>query len=167
MTPELKTACELVFQEHKTSAGPINWNKDAFRGRLSFGMSAMAKETLVSKRIIYLPNPEKKIITLLNPVVAAAASFEEAEELIQKRVPSLVTNIVDDQPAYITKHISRTGKYNNYLLLKITGKPETAIAETKWYMKPLFYYVVLPACAAAAGALIAWLMDFIYTELFF
>lgn len=165
MTPELKIACEVVFQEHKASGYPINWNKDAFRGRISFGLSAMAKETLVRKNIIYLPNPAKKIITSLNPDVAAAATFEEAEELVQNKVPSSIANRVNDQPAYIIHHVSRPGKYN-HLLLKIAGKSETAIAE-KWYMKPLFCYVVWPACAAVAGALIAYLMGLVYTELFF
>ena len=37
MTPELKIACEVVFQEHKTSSYPVTWNRDAFRGRLSTG----------------------------------------------------------------------------------------------------------------------------------
>ncbi|MBK5271632.1 MAG: hypothetical protein JJE22_11535, partial [Bacteroidia bacterium] len=153
MTPELKSACELVFLEHKTSARSINWNRDAFHGRISFGLSEMAKETLVSKNIIYLPNPANKKITLLNPVVASAATFEEAEDLIQKRVPSLATSKVSAQPAYITNHTRRNGKHNDYMLLKIRGKHEITIAEKKWYTKPLFYYFVLPAGAAVGGAL--------------
>ena len=65
MTPELKTACEVVFQEHKTSAYPVTWNRDAFRGRLSTGLTEMAKDTLLRKNIIYYPNPTKKINTIL------------------------------------------------------------------------------------------------------
>ena len=59
MTPELKNACEVVFQGHKTSVKPITWNKDAFRGRLPFGLSAMAKEILVSKNIICFLNADQ------------------------------------------------------------------------------------------------------------
>ena len=79
MTPELRTSCELVFQEHKSSS-LITWNKDAFRGRMSIGLSEMAKATLLQKNIIYFPKPTKKTITVLNPEVAGASSFEEAVE---------------------------------------------------------------------------------------
>ena len=30
MTPELKIACEIVFQEHKVSIHPIKWNRIYF-----------------------------------------------------------------------------------------------------------------------------------------
>src|SRR6185369_13502866 len=89
MTPELKTACELVFQEHKLSAQPIKWSRDAFRGRISIGLSEMAKETLVKKNIIVWPDKSKKIFTKLNPDVAMARSFEEAEKMIETRKPML------------------------------------------------------------------------------
>ena len=89
MTPELKTACELVFQEHKLSAQPIKWSSDAFRGRISFGLSEMAKETLVKKNIILWPDRSKKIFTKLNPEVATAHSFEEAEKMIETKKPAL------------------------------------------------------------------------------
>src|SRR6476660_4639037 len=89
MTPELKTACELVFQEHKLSAQPIKWSSDAFRGRISFGLSEMAKETLVKKNIILWPDRSKKIFTKLNPDVATAHSFEEAEKMIETKKPAL------------------------------------------------------------------------------
>lgn len=167
MTPELKSACELVFREHKISSGSVNWSKDAFHGRLSFGLSAMAKETLLNKNIIYLPNPTKKLITVLNPAVSRAATFEEAEELIQKRVPSIATSVANDQPAYSSSKISHNSKHHNFLLLKITGNPETSITETKWYARPLFSYFVWPVCAAAAGAFITYLIGFVYTKLFF
>ena len=91
MTPELKTACELVFQEHKLSAQPIKWSRDAFRGRISFGLSEMAKETLVKKNIILWPDKSKKIFTKLNPDVATASSFEEAEKMIETKKPVLAT----------------------------------------------------------------------------
>ncbi|HEY0432664.1 MAG TPA: hypothetical protein VGC95_02255 [Chitinophagaceae bacterium] len=82
MTPELRTACELVFQEHKATLKPISWKKEAFRGRISIGLSEMAKETLVSKQIIISPPKTKKLITHLNPAVAGASSFEEAAALL-------------------------------------------------------------------------------------
>src|SRR6476646_4369438 len=91
MTPELKTACELVFQEHKLSAQPIKWTRDIFRGRISIGLSEMAKETLVKKNIILWPDKSKKIFTKLNPDVATARSFEEAEKMIETKKPVLAT----------------------------------------------------------------------------
>ncbi len=91
MTPELKTACELVFQEHKLSSHPIKWSRDAFRGRISIGLSEMAKETLVKKNIILWPDKSKKIFTKLNPDVATARSFEEAEKMIETKKPVLAT----------------------------------------------------------------------------
>jgi len=91
MTPELKTACELVFQEHKLSPQPIKWHRDAFRGRISIGLTEMAKETLVRKNIILWPDKSKKIFTKLNPEVASARSFEEAEKMIETKKPVLAT----------------------------------------------------------------------------
>src|SRR5262245_17036172 len=101
MTPELKTACEVVFQEHKLSS-QIRWNKDTFRGRISIGLSEMAKETLVQKHIIFLPNKSKKLITLLNPAIAGAASFEEAKTMIENN-PDLSSIKTIDQPAPVVK----------------------------------------------------------------
>src|SRR5215510_5615586 len=89
MTPELKTACELVFQEHKLSAQPIKWTRDIFRGRISIGLSEMAKETLVKKNIILWPDKSKKVFTKLNPDVATASSFEEAEKMIETKTPAV------------------------------------------------------------------------------
>ncbi len=167
MTPELKNACEVVFQEHKTSVKPITWNKDSFRGRLPFGLSAMAKEILVTKNIICFPNPEKKIITRLNPVAVAASNFEEADGLVQNRMPAFVTSIPDDEPDYIANPVNPSTKNNNYLFVRITGQPVAVANETKWYMRPLFYYVVWPACAAVAGAIITWGISFVYSKIFF
>ncbi|HEV8285847.1 MAG TPA: hypothetical protein VGQ09_16155 [Chitinophagaceae bacterium] len=164
MTPELKTACELIFQEHKLSAQPIKWNRDAFRGRISIGLSEIAKETLVKKNIILLPAPSKKLFTQLNPDVASADSFEEAEKIIETKIPNLEITPAYDAEVYITNHvfgfaatppqepIARTSK------IKVTDK--------KWYMKPFYLYVTWPLCGGAAGVLISRLMDLAYTELF-
>jgi hypothetical protein len=168
MTPELKIACEVVFQEHKAATQPIKWNREAFRGRISIGLSAMAKETLVSKNIIFSPVKSKKIITLLNPVVVAAANFEEAEQMIKNKVPA-AAGITIDKPAYIADPVSgfnnATGKYS-HSWLAIAGVSEAQPVEIKWYMKPLFYFVVWPLCAAAAGAGIAFLIRLSYSEIF-
>ena len=169
MTPELKIACEVVFQEHKAATQPIKWNREAFRGRISIGLSAMAKETLVSKSIIFSPDKSKKIITLLNPVVVAAASFEEAEEMIKNKVQVAAPAVTNDQPVYIAEPVSDfnklTGKYSDSWL-SIAGVAEAPLAGIKWYMKPIFYYVVWPLCAAAAGAGIAFLIHLSYSEIF-
>jgi len=111
----------------------------------------------------------KKIITLLNPAVVAAASFEEAEEIIGNKTPVLATSGQDDHTTYIADPVPdfiSTGSTYSHLLLQSNGNAELAIAGIKWYLKPLFYYVVWPLCAAVAGALIAFLIDLTYTELF-
>ncbi len=168
MTPELKTACELVFQEHKTSS-PIKWNRDSFRGRISIGLSEMAKETLVKKNIIFLPHKNKKIITLLNPEVATASSFEEAEKIIVTKTPELVTRSEYDPDTYINDHVfgfaATPSKYAHHVV-SISDEPAAFISATKWYLKPAFCYFIWPVCAAVAGALLSWLLDFTYTELF-
>ena len=161
MTPELKTACEVVFQEHKLSIQPIAWSKYPFRGRISLGLSEMAKETLVKKNIIYFPNRAKKIATILNPAVATASTFEEAAEMAQNKVPSLVSSIEDEQPVYIANRVTdfndRPTKFA-HRVRQVNGQYEIAIVKEKWYLKPLFYYVIWPACASVLGVLIAYLM---------
>jgi hypothetical protein len=167
MTPELKTACEVVFQEHKLLP-QIKWNRDAFRGRISIGLSEMAKETLVKKNIIYLPNKSKRIITLLNPDVLAATSFEEAETMIKNKTAVIVTGNKEEHPVYIADEPPDTiarGTYS-HRLLPIDEKLQLQVVEIRWYMKPLFYYFIWPLCALVAGAFISWLLDFIYSELF-
>ena len=168
MTPELKIACEVVFQEHKTSSYPVTWNRDAFRGRLSTGLTEMAKDTLLRKNIIYYPNPTKKINTILNPTVSGADSFEEAENMILNKIPALSASRVDDRGTLVsdrvTTFISRPVAHR---LVTLTGETETIPAEIKWYMKPVFFYVVWPVLAAVLGGLIAYLMGTIYTELVF
>ena len=168
MTPELKRACELVFQEHKTSPIPINWNKDAFMGRLSFGLSAMAKEILIKKNIIYVPNPGKKVSTLLNPAVVGASTLEEAEKLIQNKViPMVVSESIhipheDDLPVF------ESCKINNHLALRIAGEPSAItgnISKSKWYTSALFYYFIWPLCAAVAGAVITWAISTVSVSL--
>jgi hypothetical protein len=170
MTPELKKACEVVFQEHKLSNQPIKWNRDIFHGRISLGLTEKAKMTLVEKNIIFSPDKTKKIITQLNPTVAAATSFEEAEGMIENKVSTVVTRMADEQTTYTVENVSdftrRPAKYSHWRL-SIAGKPEVPVAEIKWYMKPLFIYIVWPVCAAAAGAFILFLLGFAYTELFF
>jgi hypothetical protein len=170
MTPELKKACEVVFQEHKLSGQPIKWNRDIFHGRLSLGLTEKAKLTLVEKNIIFSPDKTKKIITLLNPTVATATSFEEAEDMIENKVPALATVLADEQTTYTAETISsftnQPSAYSHFRL-SIPGKQEMPVAEIKWYMKPLFLYLVWPVCAAAAGAFILFLLGYAYTALFF
>lgn len=169
MTPELKTACEVVFQEHKVTSQPFKWNNDAFRGRISIGLSEMAKLTLVGKNIIIVPEKSKKIITLLNPAVATAGSFEEAEKMIVNKVPALVASRADEDPPLIemgSMFVSSSAAYPDRLL-RIAGHVEAPVAGIRWYLKPLFYYVIWPICGAVAGALIAYLIGLAYTELFF
>ena len=168
MTPELKTACEVVFQEHKASSYPVTWNRDAFRGRLSTGLTEMAKDTLIRKNIIYYPNPAKKINTVLNPAAFTADSFEEAENMVLNKVPALSASHVDNRgslvankiPAFVSRPVA-------HRLVTLSGETEIIPAEIKWYMKPVFYYFVWPVLAAVVGGLIAYLMGTIYTELVF
>lgn len=159
MTPELKAACELVFQEHKASA--INWNKDAFRGRLSFGLSAMAKQILERRNIICTPNPGKKAVTILNPAVGVAANFEEAEEIVLNKTSVLTATAVNDKHVYIShpssSFVNPVVNYTDHLV-KIDRRTQTVSVETKWYLKPLFYYFVWPACAAIGGGFVAYFL---------
>jgi hypothetical protein len=170
MTPELKTACELVFQEHKISGQPIKWNKDAFRGRISIGLSEMAKITLVKKNIILLPDKSKKVFTKLNPDVAAAGNFEEAEKIIETKIPGQETITAYDANKYIADHVVGLATVSSLMHsqneLPVANASETKATDIKWFMKPLFLYIVWPLCGAVAGALISLLMNLAYTELF-
>ena len=161
MTPELKAACELVFQEHKSSGKPINWNKDSFRGRISFGLAAMAKQTLETRNIICTPNPAKKTITALNPSAANAANFEEAEDMIQNKIPVLVTHKVDDQPTYVTHRVSGfvpTAPVITERLLKVNDEPLPTSTKVKRPVKPIVYTIMFVIGAAIAGGLITYLL---------
>ena len=168
MTPELKTACEVVFQEHKASAYPVTWNRDAFRGRLSTGLTEMAKDTLLRKNIIYYPNPAKKINTILNPDVFNAESYEEAANMVLTKVSVLSGSSFDHQETLVASKASTTfGRSVPHRLVTLTGETETVSAEIKWYMKPVFFYIVWPVLAAVAGGAIAFFMGTIYTDLVF
>jgi len=184
MTPELRTACELVFQEHKLSAQPIKWSRDAFRGRISIGLSEMAKETLVKKNIILWPDKSKKIFTKLNPDVATARSFEEAEKMIETKKPVLATmpvieggfNVADlvkdfeTPPTAAAKQTmpapTPTRSYSVMKIVPPAETTETTVAEVNWWMKPLYLYVIWPACGAVVGILVSMLMNLAYQELF-
>jgi hypothetical protein len=161
MTPELKNACEIVFQEHKTFSQSITWKKDAFHGRISIGLREMAKETLVSKNIIFFPNTAKKTITFLNPAVVAAASFEDAVEMAKNNEVAVLSGkyaqpVYDKvaTPVMISQPVTQTHR-----LIKVVGESDTIIADEKWYLKPFLFYVVWPLTAAALGAAMAWLMS--------
>jgi hypothetical protein len=167
MTPELKVACELVFQEHKASSHPVTWTRDAFRGRISTGLTEMAKDTLLRKNIIYYPNRGKRILTVLNPAVSLAASFEEAEDLVLNKVPSLAASSVN-QPVFTSRPVSSfTRQPVTHRVVTLSGQAEVFAEEVKWYLKPAFVYVIWPTCAAIGGGLIAYLLGNAYTELFF
>jgi hypothetical protein len=162
MTPELKTSCEVVFQEHKASACPVAWNKDVFRGRMSIGLCEMAKQTLVQKNIIYFPKPAKKTVTILNPVVAEATTFEEAVAMIQNKVSPSLEDRAAEQHVYtgalVSEHISHAGMDISQLI-RTTGKQETAMTHEQWHLRPLFFYVVWPVSAAIISVLIAYLLS--------
>lgn len=168
MTPELKRACELVFQEHRASPIPVNWNKDAFTGRLSFGLSAMAQEILIKKNIIYAPNPGKKLITVLNPAVAGASTLEEAEMLIQNKVIPMGVSESIHLPYEKDIPVFESNAVNNLVALRIAGEPApitSNMSKTKWYTSALFYYFIWPLCAAVAGAVITWAISTVSVSL--
>ncbi|MGK2864187.1 MAG: hypothetical protein ACSLE0_19810 [Chitinophagaceae bacterium] len=177
MTPELKIACELIFQEHKTSAHPVAWKRDAFRGRISTGLCEMGKETLLKKNIIYYPNPAKKVLTKLNPGAFDAENFEEAENIVLHKKPELSTANSKEirTPAIASKKIPVAPKHEpvfirrpaTYQLSAFTGKTQSITNDTKWYMLPVFMYFIWPICAAFIFGLLAFLLGNIYTALFF
>jgi hypothetical protein len=162
MTPELRTSCEVVFQEHKTSAYPITWNKEPFRGRMSVGLCEMAKETLVQKKIIYFPKLPRKTTTILNPVVATACSFEEAIAMIEHKTQTQTSSKIKELPVSTNTAIPEFNRYTERAtaqLVNNNGTPETVITSEKWYLKPLFFYVVWPVSAAIVSVLIAHFMS--------
>jgi hypothetical protein len=170
MTPELKVACEVVFQEHKTSSHSVTWNRDAFRGRVSTGLTEMAKETLLKKNIILYPNPGKKIITVINPHALNASSFEEAEKMVHSHVAVLYPSTMNvAKTAQVAEKRPMTFVSKPLVAQRITtmAEPVDATVELKWYLRPVFTYVVWPLCAALAGVVIAHYMGALYTEIFF
>jgi len=168
MTPELKTACEVVFQEHKLSGQPVKWDRDAFRGRISIGLCEMAKETLVKKHIIILPKKSRKVVTQLNPQVAAAGSFEEAEKMIDGKTESPVNVTVHEIVPKVVNGVNHTAARNgSSRALAPVSLPATHVIRPKWWLKPLFLYFVWPLCGAAAGVALSFLMNIVYKVLFF
>jgi len=169
MTPELRSACEFVFQQHKVSGQRVKWDKDVFRGQISIGLSAMAKETLVKKNIILLPVKSKKVFTELNPAVAAADSFEEAAKMIETKIPETSAPAYDAE-TYITNHVfgfaAKPTVSNSRNRPEVKQTLRRSGGQIDWWMKPTYLYFVWPVCGVAAGVLISLLMDFVYTALF-
>lgn len=177
MTPELKIACELIFQEHKTSAHPVAWKRDAFRGRISTGLCEMGKETLLKKNIIYYPNPAKKVLTKLNPGAFDAENFEEAENFVFHKKPELSTTNTKEirTPVITSKQIPVTPKHEPVFIRRpaihqlagFRGKMQSLTTDTKWYFHPVFMYFLWPLCAAFIFGFLAFLVGNIYTTIFF
>jgi hypothetical protein len=162
MTPELKKACELVFQDHKASSEPINWHKDSFQGRLSFGMAALAKQTLENRNIICAVKNAKKTMTVLNPLAVSANSFEEAEEQVKNITPALVVNEAEDPVSFNSQPVSEFDIIDiedTVQLLKVPGTPIEVSTEQPWWTKPFASYFLWPLCGAAAGAFITYLLS--------
>lgn len=164
MTPELRRACELIFQEHKTAAQPINWHKDLFRGRISIGLSEIAKETLLKNKIIQYAHQGKKTTTILQPGVATAVTFEEALVIALHTTPTIVTaapevrriRVIDDlNDDSFDEHPEDA----SLRLVRVSGEVEMAVNSSKWYTRPLFYYFIGPVIALGLGALIAFLLS--------
>jgi len=171
MTPELKVACEAVFQEHRASIRGIDWKKDIFRGRISTGLSEKAKETLLMKNIIYYPNPVKKAITLLNPRVTAASSCDEAEKVLLNKV--VLTPVISEpvaEPAIIAVKTKRTPADNKPIpqrfVISSAAENVAYVEKEKWYLKPVLVYFVWPLCAAVTGGALAYLISTIYDYIF-
>ena len=177
MTPELKMACEAVFQEHRASIQGIDWKKDVFRGRVSTGLSEKAKETLLMKNIIYYPNPVKKAITLLNPGVTAASSWVEAESVLLNKivlspvVKEPVAEPAAPEPVIVAVKPKRPLADNRPIPQRfVVSSPAENVAyleKERWYLKPVLVYFVWPVAAAAAGGALAYLMGALYDYLFF
>jgi hypothetical protein len=186
MTPELRASCELVFQEHKLAASPIAWNKHIFREKMSIGLSDLAKETLVKKKIIYFPKPAKKTITILNPEVATASSFEEAIAIAESKSSAIEGEPVKEKTLYDEIYSPEFLEYADpedftppRKTIKEQTKPKVkeiqtqadiqlqtqsalvaaTATEEKWWLKPAFYYVIWPLAAAIVSVTIAWLMS--------
>ena len=175
MTPELKKACEAVFQEHRAKINGIDWKKDVFRGRISTGLSEKAKETLLSKNIIYYPNPVKKAITLLNPEVSVASTCEEAEKVLLHEIvlsPALTAAPIVAEPTIVAAKPKRPVADNKpipqrFVISTPTTENVALIEKEKWYLKPVLVYFVWPVFGAAAGGALAYLIGAAYDYIFF
>ena len=139
------------------AAAPINWTRDSFRGRLSFGMAALAKETLEKRNIICPRNPAKKTATILNPAATAASNFEEAEEIILSKRSVVVVDVKDKSRQYVAHRVTTAKNGYDKSVPEITTVP-TNLTAKKWWTRPIFFYIVLPVCAAIGGALITYLL---------
>lgn len=171
MTPELKRACEVIFQEHKTADQPVNWHKNVFQGRISIGLSEVAKETLLKHSIIRYATRGKKNTTILHPETAAAVTFDEALIIAHDAVPvpAMVTATTE------TRHIRVIDDFeeNSFMepdhspltLVKVTEELDITTRPAKWYTTPLFYYVVGPFFALLLGVAIAFFLSEYITRL--
>ncbi len=163
MTPELKKACEVVFQEHKSAEQPIAWNEEAFGGKISIGLREMAKETLAEKQIIrYISKGKgKRTITILNPAASTAGSFEEAASLLKNGAGSPAILSGQGEPVKKHIHVSVISREENKPSPSFTAPPRRAgkMQGNEWYRKPFFYYVVWPLCAITLGILIAFFLS--------
>jgi hypothetical protein len=178
MTPELRASCELVFQEHKLAASAITWNKNVFRNRMSIGLCDLAKDTLVKKNIIYFPKPAKKTVTVLNPAVATASSFEEAIAIAQSETQQSNGELKKERTLYdeiyspefmeyvnpeihtpVQDVLSEQPKPNIKSQPSIQVQAHQVLTAEKWHLRPVFYYVVWPLTAAVVSVLVAWLMS--------
>jgi hypothetical protein len=160
MTPELKSSCELIFQEHKAAARHITWSKEAFRGRISIGLCEMAKETLLEKKVIYLPKPPKRHITSLNPLILDAATFEDAIAMIQNPVKR--AGIVQEYQLDVKEARQDTAANHEIMISPVlnTGSHQAVeLPIEKWYLRPFYYYFLWPVLALAGSILIAHLMS--------
>jgi hypothetical protein len=192
MTPELKVACETVFQEHRASIHGIDWKKDIFRGRISTGLSEKAKETLLMKNIISYPKPGKKAITILNSRVIGASTCDEAEKILLNKV---VLSPVVSEPVISEPMVSKPTLNEPMVSQPVAEAPIRAIKtkrpladnrpipqrfvvssaaenvayleKEKWYLKPVLVYFVWPVCAAITAGAFAYLIGTIYDYIFF
>jgi hypothetical protein len=187
MTPELKVACETVFQEHRASIHGIDWKKDIFRGRISTGLSEKAKETLLMKNIICYPKPGKKAITLLNPRVTGASTCDEAERILLNKIvlSPVVTEPVVSEPV-VNKPMVREPMPESPIIAVKAKRPladnkpipqrfvvssatenVAYLEKERWYLKPVLVYFVWPVCAAVVGGGLAYLIGTVYDYIFF
>ena len=160
----------MIFQEHKTSAQPVNWHKDLFRGRISIGLSEIAKETLLKNKIIQYVNHGRKTATILQPEMADAVTFEEALIIAQNKMPALVATTNEARRVRVINDFEENGfieasEDQPLRLVNVSYEVDIAASSSKWYTKPLFYYFIGPATGLALGALIAFLLSEFITRL--
>ena len=182
MTPELKVACEAVFQEHRASIHGIDWKKDIFRGRISTGLSEKAKETLLMKNIICYPKPGKKAITLLNPRVTGASTCDEAEKILLNKIvlspvvsepvvsEPMVREPMPESPIIAVKAkrpLADNRPIPQRFVVSSAAENVAYLEKERWYLKPVLVYFVWPVCAAITGGALAYLIGTVYDYIFF